>query len=186
MYEQRRPFGHWMRHIAAVPKGFLRYYVLRLLNKKSMSGSEIMSEIEKRTNGHWKPSPGSIYPLLAWLQEKGYATEVAQQEPGVKRYTLTEKGKKLLEEHIMRKKELRKRIRFFAPPFIGPRWFNQYPKNCRNVIEAGKKLVKSSWMLLDNLKHEHSEEAVAQATEILDGAAKKIEEIAKKLEGERD
>ena len=170
--------------MAAVPKGFLRYYVLRLLNEKSMSGSEIMSEIEKRTDGHWRPSPGSIYPLLAWLQEKGYSIEVPQQEPGVKRYTLTEQGINFLEEHVKRKKELQKRIGCFAPPFIGPRWFNQYPKKCRGLIDAGKRLVKSSWILLDNLHQEYSEEAVAQATEILIDATRKIEELAKKLEGE--
>jgi DNA-binding PadR family transcriptional regulator len=170
--------------MAAVPKGFLRYYVLRLLNEKPMSGSEIMSEIEKRTGRHWKPSPGSIYPLLAWLQEKGYSTELQQQEPGVKRYALTEQGKKFLEEHVKRKKELRERTGFFAPPFIGPRWFDQHPKNCQGLIEAGKNLVKSSWILLDNLRQEYSEEAVAQATEILDDAARKIEEISEKLEGE--
>jgi DNA-binding PadR family transcriptional regulator len=186
MFGHHRPFGPWMRHMAAVPKGFLRYYVLRLLNEKPMSGSEIMSEIEKRTDGHWRPSPGSIYPLLAWLQEKGHSKEVLQQEPGVKRYTLTEQGKKFLEEHTQRKKELRKKISFFAPPFVGPRWFNQYPKDCRGLIESGKKLVKSSWKLLDNLRQDHSEEAVAQATEILDTAAKKIEEIAWKLEAEKE
>jgi len=44
-----------------VPKGFLRYQVLRLLKEKPMSGSEIMSEIEEETDGNWRPSPGSIY-----------------------------------------------------------------------------------------------------------------------------
>jgi hypothetical protein len=44
--------------------------------------------------------------------------------------------------------------------------------------------VKSSWILLDNLHQEYSEEAVAQATEILIDATRKIEELAKKLEGE--
>lgn len=184
MFGPHHHFSHWMKHMAAVPKGFLRYYVLRLLNEKPMSGSEIMSEIEKRTDGHWRPSPGSIYPLLAWLQEKGYSTELSQQEPGVKRYALTEQGKDFLEEHVKRKKELRKRISFFAPPFIGPRWFNQYPRNCRGIIEAGKKLVKSSWILLDNLRQKYSEEAVTEATKILEDASKKIEEIAKKLEGQ--
>jgi DNA-binding PadR family transcriptional regulator len=174
-----------MRHMAAVPKGFLRYYVLKLLNDKPMSGSEIMSEIEKQTDGHWRPSPGSIYPLLAWLQEKGYSKELPNQEPGVKRYTLTEQGKIFLEEHLKRKKELRNKIGFFAPPFIGPRWFNQYPKKCRGLIESGKKLVKSSWKLLDNLRKEYSEEAVTQATDILDDAAKRIEEMAKRLEEDK-
>jgi DNA-binding PadR family transcriptional regulator len=186
MFGHHRPFGHWMKHMAAVPKGFLRYYVLRLLNEKPMSGSEIMSEIEKRTDGHWRPSPGSIYPLLAWLQEKGYSTEVPQQEAGMKRYTLTEQGKNFLEEHTKRKKELRKRIGVFAPPFLGPRWFNQYPKECRGLIESGKKLVKSSWKLLDNLRQEYSKDAVAQATGILDDAAKKIEEITRKLKGDEE
>jgi DNA-binding PadR family transcriptional regulator len=172
--------------MAAVPKGFLRYYVLKLLNEKPMSGSEIMSEIDRRTGGHWRPSPGSIYPLLAWLQEKGYSVEVPNQEPGVKRYTLTEQGKNFFEEHTKRKKELRKRTGFFASPFLGPRWFNQYPEECRGLIESGKKLVKSSWKLLDNLRQEYSEEAVAQATEILDDAAKKIDEIAQKLEGDEE
>jgi DNA-binding PadR family transcriptional regulator len=171
-----------MKHMAAVPKGFLRCYVLRLLNKKPMSGSEIMSEIEKQTDGHWRPSPGSIYPLLAWLQEKGYSVEVPEQEAGVKRYTLTKQGKNFLEEHVKGNKELRKRIGFFASPFIGARWFNQHPKKCRGLIEAGKKLVKSSWILLDDLRRDYSEEAVVQAIEILDDASKKIEGIIEKLE----
>ena len=182
MFGPHRHFGHWMRHMAAVPKGFLRYYTLRLLNEKPMSGSEIMSEIEKQTGGHWRPSPGSIYPLLAWLQEKGYSTEVPQQEPGLKRYTLTEQGKKFFEEHVKRKKELRRRTAFFAPPFLGSRLFSHHSEKVRDIVEAGKKLVKSSWILLDNLREEYSEEAVARATEILEEAAKKIEEIAKKLE----
>lgn len=182
MFGSHNHFSHWMRHMAAVPKGFLRYYVLRLLNEKPMSGSEIMSEIEKLTDGHWKPSPGSIYPLLSWLQEKGYSTEVPQQEPGVKRYTLTEQGKKFLEEHTKRKKEIRNRIGFCSPPFLGPRWFNHHSKEAKGIIEAGKKLVKSSWVLLDNLRQKYSEEAVAKATEILEDAANEIEELAKKLE----
>jgi len=87
-----------MRHTAAVPKGFLRYYVLKLLNEKPMSGSEMMSEIEKQTNGCWKPSPGSIYPLIAWLQDQGHIKEAPEQEAGIKRYTLTEQGKTFSKE----------------------------------------------------------------------------------------
>ncbi len=168
--------------MAAVPKGFLRYYVLKLLSEKPMSGSEIMSEVEKLTHGRWKPSPGSIYPLLAWLQDKGYSKEVPEQEPGIKRYTLTDQGKAFLEEHVKRKKELRRRIGFFAPPFLRAPWFNHYPEKTRELVEAGKKLLKSSWTLLDSLREEYSEDAVSKATEVLEQAAKKIEEIAKKLE----
>lgn len=177
------PFRHWMRHMAAVPKGFLRYYVLRLLSEKPMSGSEIMSEIGEQTHGCWKPSPGSIYPLLAWLQEKGYSKEVPEQESGIKRYALTDQGKGFLEEHVKKKQELRKRIGFFAPPFLGSPWFNHFPKETHELVEAGKKLVMSSWTLLDSLREKYSEDTVAKATEVLEQAAKKIEEITEKLKG---
>lgn len=170
-----------MRHMAVVPKGFLRYYVLRLLNEKAMSGSEIMNEIEKRTDGRWKPSPGSIYPLLAWLQDKGYAKEVPEQEAGIKRYTLTDQGKAFLQEHINRKEELRKRFGFLTPPFPGFPWFNFHSKETRELVEAGKKLVKASWNLLDSLREKYSEEVIAEAKEVIEQAAGKIDEIAKKL-----
>ena len=175
------PFQHWMRHTASVPKGFLRYYVLRLLNKKSMSGSEIMNEIEKRTKGCWKPSPGSIYPLIAWLQDNGYAQEVPDQEAGIKRYTLTDQGKAFLQEHVRRKEELRKRFGFLMPPFPGLLWFNFYPEKTRELVEAGKKLVMASWNLLDSLREKYSEEVAAEAKEVIEQAAERIEELSKRI-----
>lgn len=171
--------------MAAVPKGFLRYNVLRLLTEKPMSGSEIMNEIEKRTRGHWKPSPGSIYPLLAWLQDKGYSKEIPEQEPGIKRYLLTDNGKAILEEHAKRSQELREQPGFFPQPFIGPHWFNHYPEKASKFVEAGKKLVMSSRTLLENLCEEYSEDIVAEATQILEQAAEKIEEIVIRLKETR-
>jgi len=167
--------------MASVPKGFLRYYVLRLLNEKSMSGSEIMNEIEKRTDGRWKPSPGSIYPLLAWLRDKGYAKEVLEQEVGIKRYTLTDEGKAFLQEHVKRREELRKRFGFLMPPFLGFPWFNRYPEKTRELVEAGKKLVKAGWNLMDSLREKYSKEVATEAREVIERAAEKLNEIAKKL-----
>jgi len=180
------PFKHWLRHMASVPKGFLRYYVLRLLNEKPMSGSEIMSEIEKRTDGHWKPSPGSIYPLLAWLQDKGYAKEVPEQEAGIKRYALTDQGKAFLQEHVKRKEELRERFGFLMPPFPLPPspgfpWFNFHREKTRELAEAGKKLAMAGWNLIDSLREKYSEEVVTEAKEVLEQAAEKLNEMAKKL-----
>ena len=173
------PFRHLM---AAVPKGFLRYYVLRLLSEKSMSGSEIMSEIEKRTDGRWKPSPGSVYPLLAWLQEKGYTEEVPEQEAGIKRYALTDQGRTFLQEHVKRREELRKKFGFLMPPFPGLFWSNFHPEEVRELIKAGENLVTASWNLLDNLREKYSEKAIAEAKEVMEQATEKIDEITKKLE----
>ncbi len=181
IYLHPHPFKHWMRHMASVPKGFLRYYVLRLLNEKPMSGSEIMNEIEKRTDGRWKPSPGSIYPLIAWLQDKGYTQEVPEQEAGIKRYILTDQGKAFLQEHVKRKEELRKRFGFLMPPFPGLLWSNFYHEKTRELVEAGKKLVMAGWNLMDSLREKYSEEVATEAKEAIEQAAEKIDEIARKL-----
>jgi len=164
-----------------VPKGFLRYYVLKLLNEKSMSGSEIMSEIEKRTNGCWKPSPGSIYPLMAWLQEEGYIKETAEKEAGIKPYTLTDKGKAFLEEHEKKKEELRERFRFFVPQFLELPWQNFYPEKTKGIAEARIKLAKAMWNFREKLEEVYSENALTEVKDTLEQAARKIEEITEKL-----
>ena len=55
----------WIKRTGGVPRGLLRFLVLNMLAKKPMSGSEIVEVIENETAGRWKPSSGSIYPLLA-------------------------------------------------------------------------------------------------------------------------
>ena len=52
-----------------------------------MKGSEIMSEIQRQTFGWWKPSPGTIYPLLSNLQSEGL---IVRRED--MRYEMTEDG----------------------------------------------------------------------------------------------
>ena len=165
--------------MAAVPRGFLRYYVLNLLNKKSMSGSEIMQEIEKQTEGCWKPSPGALYPLLAWLQDKGYIKEAPEQEVGMKHYSLTEQGKALFEEHLKRRREFPQRFQFFAPPM----WFQFHPEKAKELREATRRLALAIWNLRDRLQQKYSEPGAKEAKEALEEAAQKIENIAKRLKG---
>ena len=88
MFRRRRPRR---RPLVGVPRGFLRYIVLNALNFRPMSGSEFMEEVEEVTG--WKPSPGSIYPLLAKLRKENYIERVESEEPGLKCFTLTGKGR---------------------------------------------------------------------------------------------
>jgi DNA-binding PadR family transcriptional regulator len=58
-----------------------------------MHGYELMAEIAERTRGVWQPSPGSIYPTLALLQDQGLV--VAESSEGSRRtFTLTEAGRR--------------------------------------------------------------------------------------------
>jgi DNA-binding PadR family transcriptional regulator len=177
------PFRHWIRHIAAVPKGFLRYQVLELLNEKSLSGSEIISEIGKRTNGIWKPSPGSVYPLLAWLQDNGYIKEVPAEESGTKRYTLTDNGKKLLEEQRKIRTHFRDKAKFFAPPFFGVMWCGLPAEKAAELRESSRRLLKAFASIGVSVGEKFSEQVFEETLKVLNEAANKLEEINSKLKG---
>ena len=71
-------------------RGDVRVAILSLLAEESMHGYQIIHEIEKRSNGAWKPSPGSVYPTLQLLADEGLIE--AHEADGKKTYTLTEKG----------------------------------------------------------------------------------------------
>lgn len=97
------------RRRIGIPKGILRHVVIPLLNQRPMSGSELMEEIEEYTE--WKPSPGSIYPLLAQLQEENIIEPHTSEDPNLKRFNLTERGKKLLEDIMQHDEHFRSRQR---------------------------------------------------------------------------
>jgi DNA-binding PadR family transcriptional regulator len=182
-HRRRRLMRHWMRHTAMVPKGFLRYQLLKMLNEKPMSGSEIMAELESKTNGYWKPSPGSIYPLLAWLQDKGYVKEAAEQEPGIRRCTLTEQGKTFLDQETKRREELDRRLEHFGttPGFVGPMWFGLDREDATELRRIAREFGKAVRDMFHEIRREHSKEATEQAMRTLEEATKKLQDITRKL-----
>lgn len=177
-------FRHWLRHIAAVPKGFLRYQVLELLSEKSLSGSEIMREIEKRTNGCWRPSPGSVYPLLAWLQDNGYIREVPVEEGGVRRYTLTEEGRRFLEYQRRAYMHFCMSNRHLVSPLIGLLWSRLPPERVEEARSVLRHLLRALFNLAMSLEERFSEEALKEALSILRETAQKLEEVERRVRGE--
>ncbi|MEM2384186.1 MAG: PadR family transcriptional regulator [Candidatus Bathyarchaeia archaeon] len=177
-------FKHWMRHMASVPKGFLRYQVLELLNERPLSGSEIMDEIERRTCGVWRPSPGSVYPLLAWLHESGYITEVPTQEVGIRRYALTEKGKQLLEGQRRMRERARGGWKIFAPPLLCTLWLRIPPEEAEKLRVAVSHFIRSLFNLCLDLETKFSGDALNEVLRVLNEAAQRFEEMDRKLLGE--
>ena len=49
----------------------LRTWILVLLTKQPMNGAEIMDAMESGSRGWWRPSPGSVYPMLDQLKAEG-------------------------------------------------------------------------------------------------------------------
>ena len=76
----------------SVPRGLLRHIIPRLLRSRDMTGTEIMNALEELTEGEWNPSPGTIYPLLASLEESNIIRTV-KTEGRSKTYSLTDEGR---------------------------------------------------------------------------------------------
>jgi DNA-binding PadR family transcriptional regulator len=70
----------------------LRMLILSMLSSSPKNGVEIMNEIEAATRGWWRPSPGSIYPLMEQLTKEGL---VKKKDDG--RYELTDKASEDME-----------------------------------------------------------------------------------------
>ncbi|MBO3797811.1 MAG: PadR family transcriptional regulator [Thermoproteota archaeon] len=175
-------FIHWMRHMACAPKGLLRYLILEKLSEKPMSGSELMDRIEEESHGAWRPSPGSIYPLLTWLQEKGFVKALPRDETGIKRYELTDKGRKLLEEKDkIREKLVEKMVSFplLIPP---PPFVSRLPEDRLGELHKPIKrlfIAFREFMILS--KDKATKEDLAEVGRVLEEAAEKIEELNRKF-----
>ncbi len=69
----------------------VRPAVLALLLERPMHGYEMIQELESRTGGIWRPSPGSVYPTLQLLEDEGLIE--AEATGGRKSYRLTDAGR---------------------------------------------------------------------------------------------
>ena len=74
-------------------RGDVRAAVIALLAEKPMHGYQLIHEIEERSGGSWKPSPGSVYPTLQLLADEGLIS--AEESNGRKTYSLTPEGEEL-------------------------------------------------------------------------------------------
>ena len=73
-------------------RGDVRAAILTLLAERPMHGYEMIQQIAERSNGLWKPSPGSVYPTLQLLDDEGLIT--ASESAGSKKlFELTEQGR---------------------------------------------------------------------------------------------
>jgi DNA-binding PadR family transcriptional regulator len=97
--KRREHHEHHLYHLSALERhldwrqhhrrGGLRILVFSILQRGPRNGAEIMNQIESASHGHWRPSPGSIYPLLEQLCKE---ESISKREDG--KYEITEKGKK--------------------------------------------------------------------------------------------
>jgi DNA-binding PadR family transcriptional regulator len=95
------PFGPPMgarflfRRGGRMKRGDVRAGILALLAEQPRNGYQIMQELETRSRGMWRPSPGSVYPALQQLEDEGLVRE--QAGAGGRVFELTDTGRKAVE-----------------------------------------------------------------------------------------
>lgn len=75
----------------------MRAAALLLLAEAPAHGYHLIQQISERSDGAWKPSPGSIYPVLQQLEDEGFID--FERIEGRKTARLTATGTAYVEEH---------------------------------------------------------------------------------------
>src|SRR5487761_728502 len=78
-------------------RGDVRATILALLQEGPRNGYQIMSEIEERSEGAWRPSPGAVYPALQLLADEGLI--IGEEAGGRRTYQLTDAGRAYVAEN---------------------------------------------------------------------------------------
>jgi len=76
---------------ARARRGDIRSAILALLAEQPRNGYQIMQELEQRSRGMWRPSPGAVYPALQQLEDEGLIT--AESSGGGRIFSLTARGR---------------------------------------------------------------------------------------------
>ncbi len=96
------PWSLWslFRRGARARRGDVRAAILSLLSEQPRNGYQIMRELAERSQGAWRPSPGSVYPQLQQLEDEGLVRQEASgMAPGGRVFALTDAGRTYVEKH---------------------------------------------------------------------------------------
>src|SRR6185312_15186744 len=140
-------------------RGDVRAAILVLLSEEPRNGYGLMQEIEQRSQGAWRPSPGSVYPALSQLEDEGLVRSTESE--GRKQFELTDAGRAHVEE---RREELG----------------NPWDAASGDVREGAFELRDLIWQLgaaAHQVVQAGSQEQVAKAREVLSEARRSLYRI---------
>ena len=94
---QGRPGGPGGPRRPKASRGDVRATILALLAEGPRTGYQIMSDIEERSRGTWRPSPGAVYPALQLLADEGLI--IGEEAGGRRTFSLTDAGREYVENN---------------------------------------------------------------------------------------
>lgn len=149
-------------------QGDLKYVILKLLAEKPRHGYEIIKELSERFGGAYSPSAGTVYPTLALLEDMGFAS-VTVEESGRKVYAVTEEGRRYLEENRGAVEDIFERITDIGASFLS--------EAMMEVNRAFGRVARATYATAP--RHSGDPAVTTKIREILDEAARRIEELGK-------
>ncbi|MFC9973156.1 PadR family transcriptional regulator [Spirillospora sp. NPDC127200] len=150
--------GHWGRGPKA-RKGNVRAAILALLAEEPRNGYQIIQEVERRSGGAWRPSPGAVYPALQQLADEGLVR--SEEGEGRKTFHLTDEGRAHVAEH--------------ADELTDP-WAEMTPDFGEGVPELFKQMAQTGAAVMQ-VVHSGSPDQVAQARDVLNRARRDLYRI---------
>ena len=145
--------------------GDMKYVILKLLNEKPMHGYEVMKALEEQTQGCYKPSPGTVYPTLQWLEDEGLVR--SEEQEGKKVYHITEAGKTFLEENKSTVEDIFDRVEETIDSLLS----DPMPEVTRLIGRLVTQSYRSAWKLRDD------EEKRKKVRDVLERAMKELDEL---------
>jgi DNA-binding PadR family transcriptional regulator len=152
--------------------GRLRLYLLKLLDESPRHGYEVIRLLQDRFMGVYAPSPGTIYPRLARLEEEGLVTH--DEADGRKVYRITDKGRAELHARHGDLTELEEEITASVRDIA------------REVTEDVRETVRTLREELTWAAREFHTRARQQASEAAQSAAESAQQAHEEAQGERD
>ncbi len=164
-HEARHERGHRRggRLARVLEHGDLRLLILHLIAEKPRHGYELIKAIGDLAGGDYAPSPGVVYPTLTMLEELGQVESTA--DGARKSYAITPTGTELLTEQAQPIADLLARIANARP---------REPE--APIVRANENLRTAIRLKLG--RAENSPALVRKIADIMDAAAREIEDIA--------
>jgi DNA-binding PadR family transcriptional regulator len=132
----------------------VRAALLALLTERPMHGYEMIQELDQRTGGAWRPSPGSVYPTLQMLEDEGLI--ISTTDGGRKQFTLTDAGRGEAEQAAQD-----------APwNAFGAETIDSW----QDIREAGAQAMQALWQVMRN----GTDDQRNRAAEVLDETRRKL------------
>ena len=163
----RGPAG-WGGRGPRARRGDVRAALLVLLAEEPRNGYQLMQEIEDRSGGAWRPSPGSVYPTLQQLEDEGLIA--TRDREGQRVFDLTDEGRARVAERPSDAPDP------WAALSTGP------GRGRRQLIQ----LVRELGMAAAQIAQAGDEAQVARAQEVLRNARRSLYRILAEDEGTTD